>query len=118
MRKFQRAFLAIAEVRAIVRGDQTRLIKKSLGDSTRNNRTLTVNQMIRFLLLNGNTKLARLLLDTSKVLEKDIITTRGKRTDAVDLGELVNVYRNVVMTGKNHRKVMGKILTNVERING
>lgn len=114
MRKFQETFNAIAEVRSMLRGKTTKLVKRQLGDSTENNRTLTVSQVVRYLNKSGAKKLAKRVQVSAEVL-KDIILTRRSRTDAIDINELVTTYRNVVMNGRSstYRKKIGLAISKV-----
>lgn len=101
MRNFQRVFHLLAGVRYLARGERAKTIKKSIGDSTKNNRTVTVSQAVRYLNGINETNLAKVLEKTTNILESEILKTRKNRTDAIDLAELVNTYRSVVM---NKRK--------------
>jgi hypothetical protein len=115
MRKFEKVFKAIAEVRSIARGETGKRIKRYIGDSTRNNRTLTVSQTVRYLDRTGLTNLAQAVGIVSEILETEILRRRENRTDAIDLTELVNTYRVVVMNGKSdtYRRRIGNALAKV-----
>jgi hypothetical protein len=115
MRKFQSTFNTIAELRSMFRGETTREVKAFLGDSTRNNRTLTVNQVVRYLNRVGTTRLAATVETVSSILEKEILKRRENRTDAIDITELVNTYRIVVMNGRSdtYRRKIGNALSKV-----
>lgn len=75
-------------------------VKSFIGDSTNNNRTLTVNQVVRFLNATGRYTLAATLTAVSKRLTDDINASRYysdiNRTDAVDINEFLNVYGEVI----------------------
>lgn len=115
MRKFQEAFNTIVEFRSQARGFRTKVIKRSIGDSVNNHRTITVGQAIRFARKIGLVKEAITLNVVSSILEDQIIGRRGSRTDAVDLNELVNTYRIVVMDGRSDifRRKIGVALSKV-----
>lgn len=114
MRKFQRFFNDIATIRAELRGEQVTFAKEVIGDSANNNRTLTVSQTIRYLNELGYTDLAVELSSVRNVLEPVIIRRRkNRRSDAVDLSEFVNTYRNVVMNSGKLRTQIGVALRNV-----
>ncbi len=117
MRKFQRFFNNIANVRANLRGEATKVAKYSIGDSTNNNRTLTVKQTIRYLDEVGNDELATALDNVSRILENEVLAQRrevgSRRTDAIDIGELVSVYRQEVMNKRRLRREIGNTLRTV-----
>lgn len=115
MRKFQETFNALTEVRSMLRGREVRSVKKIIGDSTRNNRTLTVNQTIRFLNITGAHNLAARLDVVSTILKNQILKRRKNRTDAIDINELVSTYRSVVMNGRSatYRKQIGTAVSKV-----
>lgn len=117
MRKFETFFNVLTTIRSLVRNKKDLKLKKQIGDSTKNNRTLTVNQTARALSKLGNERVAREVKAVYKVLKQDILKARRKRgtirTDAVDLNELTNTYRNVVMNGKKHRNTIGRTLSKV-----
>lgn len=109
MRKFQEYFVKLATIRAKSRGKVSKLVKAAIGDSSNNNRTLTVSQLARYSLhLSGvpDVRLAKVF----KLLEKDILKRRNKRTDAIDINELVNVYREQVIENRKYRRQIGSIL--------
>jgi len=75
-------------------------LKSSIGDSTNNNRTVTVNQTIRYLTNSEKSSLRKLGRNLNTVYNsrktKSLIralrsTTR--RTDAVDINELLSAIR-------------------------
>lgn len=117
MRKFQVVFNELAEVRSQCRNGRTTKIKAVLGDSTTNNRTLTVNQVIRYLRLTKRKTLANRLETVSEILKPVVLARReirsSLRTDAVDINELVTVYREKVMNGRMLRNTLGKALRGV-----
>jgi len=104
MRKFEKFFNNVATVRSILRGKIAKQVKVQLGDSANNNRTLTVNQTVRFLKENGHISLANQIEKVREVIEPTIKTVRRtnkvNRTDAIDISEFVNVYRTYVMNNK------------------
>ena len=110
MRKFETFFKQIAELRSVARGNQTKQIKRLIGDSTSNNRTLTVVQTIRYLDVVGLDTLATQLDSVRPLIEQEVQKVRNNRTDAVDLSEFVNTYRSVVMNGKKLRTKVGAAL--------
>jgi hypothetical protein len=115
MRRFQQAFNVLTEFRSAARGFNTKVIKAQIGDSVRNNRTITVNQAIRFANKMGFDKIALILETTNLLLEEEIKSRRESRTDAIDLNELVNTYRTVVMNGRSDtlRRKIGSALSKV-----
>jgi hypothetical protein len=110
MRRFEKFFKQIAELRSVARGSKTKQIKKLIGDSTSNNRTLTVRQAIRYLDIVGLDSLATQIDSVRPLIEHEIVIARSNRTDAIDLSEFVNTYRNVVMNGKKLRTKVGAAL--------
>lgn len=117
MRKFETFFNVLTTIRSLVRNKRGVGLKKKIGDSTKNNRTLTVNQTVRILTTLGSNRVARELQAVYEVLKPDILEARIERgtvrTDSVDLTELTNTYRNVVMNGKKHRNTIGRTLSKV-----
>ena len=111
MRKFYLNFIEIAVYNSITSGNKTKLIKRFIGDSTNNNRRLTVSQLIRYLDLIGKDKLADQIVATTEILKNDILKARTNRTDAIDTNELVNTYRNVVINKKKYRQQLGKVFS-------
>lgn len=115
MRKFQAFFLRIANLRQEL-VTVTPMVKEAIGDSTNNNRTLTVNQVIRYLKVSpvkGNKKLVRQLASVYDILREDIIVDRKRstrRSDAVDFNEFVTTYRAIVMDDRKKRLSIGKVL--------
>ncbi len=115
MRKFQAFFLRIANLRQELI-TVTPMVKEAIGDSTNNNRTLTVNQVIRYLRVSpvkGNKKLVKQLTSVYDILREDIVSDRRqatRRTDAVDFNEFVTTYRSVVMDDRKKRLTIGKVL--------
>ena len=115
MRKFQQFFNDLAQLRADVRGKSGRTVKKLIGDSTENNRTLTVKQAIRYIDgVVGDQTLARQLQAVNEIL-KPVIVEKRRRTDAIDLSELVNNYRRAIMNNRNRtlRRKVGTTLAKV-----
>ncbi len=115
MRRFEQAFNLVATIRGKARGETTKLIKKRLGYSTKNNRTLTVSQTITYLLASGYIQEATVLNTVKDILKDEILSRRKNRTDAIDINELVSVYRIVVMNGRSdtYRRRIGNALAKV-----
>ncbi len=115
MPKFQKFFKEITTLRSELRGINTLLAKAVIGDSVKNNRTITVNQTIRFLNVVGQVKLAKQLEAVYDALKPFISTARVEtlRTDAVDLEELVAIYRQVVMNERLNRQEIGQLISKV-----
>lgn len=93
-------------------------IKTAIGDSTNNNRTVTVNQVIRFLGTRRNAGLKSLGEDLSfayDTLREDIAEARttNNRSDAFDINEFINVYDETVIYGADTdlRRTFGKQFT-------
>ena len=107
MRKFEETFKRLAVARSLLRGPETNVIKKSLGDSTKNNRTLTVSQVQRYLTFVGAYSTVRLIQASLTILTPYILKARKNRTDAIDFNELVTTYRIVVMNKKKFRREIG-----------
>ena len=71
-------------------------VKKSIGDSTNNNRTLTVNQVIRYLTSRRKTNLKKLGEDLQTIYGNrkvrkllKVLRTSSSRTDSVDVSEFL-----------------------------
>lgn len=115
MRKFEQAFKVLTVIRASVRGKDGYRAKRLIGDSTKNNRTLTVNQTIRLFEKLNIREVAKILNVASNVLEDEIIRKRKHRSDALDLEELVSTYREILMNKRNstYRRRMSNALSKV-----
>ena len=83
-------------------------VKSAIGDSTFNNRTVTVKQFIRYLNVTGRYGTA---LNVSKVytaLTPKLVAQRNRsnfRTDAFDVNELLTVLTRVATTGATSSKI-------------
>lgn len=89
----------------------TNVIKLAIGDSTNNNRVPTVNQVIRFLGRAGTPRAQKFLgkqllsvYNTASV-KSLILDSRGFRTDAIDINELIFAVRNGGLGGVVGRKL-------------
>jgi hypothetical protein len=109
MRKFQKFFNDLTYINAELRR-QRKPAKRLLGDSTNNNRILTVNQTIRLLRKLNNETTASKIQAAYEVLKPYIRVRKSKRTDAVDMTELVSTYRTLVMTKRKFRQTLGRRL--------
>jgi hypothetical protein len=116
MRRFQEAFEVLTKFRSTARGFNTKVIKKSIGDSITNNRTITVSQAARFSRKVGLKRVALLLETTTAILEQDILNNRVNRTDAIDLNELVSTYRDVVMSKRKFRREIGLAVARIDSV--
>lgn len=115
MRKFEQVFTALANTRSFLRGKEaTKFAKKLIGDSHKNNRTITVNQTVRLFRELRDPNFANTIKVVAEVLEDEILSRRKRRTDAIDLSELVNTYRIVLMNGKSdtYRRRVSRTLSN------
>lgn len=109
MRKFQKFFANITHFASHSRKVGVRdEIKRKLGHSTNNNRTLSVQQAIDHLARNLN-YMAVDLARTYAILKPQIKAKRT-RTDAIDLTEFVSTYRTVVMNKRKLRRQIGSAL--------
>lgn len=110
MTKFETYYRILSAIRTSSRGEVRRYIKRKLGDSPNNNRTLTVNQIVRYAKLLNTEDSANRLERVLKLLENDILKSRNKRTDAIDITELVNAYERQVIQNRKYRKQISAIL--------
>lgn len=117
MRKFEEFFRVLTAVRSLVRNGNGKTFKGIIGDSTVNNRTLTVNQVVRIFNKGRHKQTANEITAVYNLLKKDILSERKsrgvKRTDAIDIAELTETYRNLVMTKKRYRQNIGQVLSKV-----
>lgn len=119
MPKYQKFFYDLLDVQQYT-NENKYTIKKLLLDSTANNRTVSVNQILRYTASIGRpkaTKFARQLGQVYSILKPRIKNERRsttKRTDAIDLNELVSTYRSVVMNDRELRQVVGQALSKAE----
>lgn len=79
-------------------------VKRKIGDSTSNNRTLTVNQVIRFLTSSPNyktRKLGRQLSEVRGLLSSRIAEYRRSlglvRNDSFEISEIIKLLENDVL---------------------
>lgn len=81
----------VETVNSIVENDGSDTIKRLIGDSRNNNRTLSVRQVIRYFNAVGEQNLAQSLSQAYTTLLRYIKHRRRNtnRTDAVDLSEFV-----------------------------
>lgn len=118
MRKFERFFRQIADIRSDMRNQfQIDLVKVLAGNSISNKRTPSVNQTIKYLKYKRKKKLANQLEAVYSVLKPEIVSRRldlTRRTDAIDLTEFVNTYRHLVMNNKLYRRSVAIQLRKVE----
>lgn len=83
-------------------------VKTSIGDSTNNNRTLTVGQVARYLRnVSRKTRLATSITRIHSLFREDIQRARNNsRTDAIDINEFIAFYESeVVLLGNNRNLV-------------
>lgn len=117
MEKFRVFFAVLTAIRSGVRENRRLTVKAAIGDSVRNNRTLTVNQIIRLSNRSNDTRTAAELRAVYDLLKPYVLKERVKRgsvrTDAVDIAELTNTYRNLVMNKKRLRREVGRALGKV-----
>lgn len=118
MRKFERVFNKVAKFRSDMRNPaNSKCVKELIGDSTSNNRTVTVNQVIRYLEYTGQRTTAKQVKAAYSVLRPVISTIRAAdgvvRTDAIDLDEFVRIYREEVMNTRNLRQKVAIALRGV-----
>lgn len=112
MRKFHKFFSELTWFASYSRQTLIRnSIKRKLGHSTKNHRTLTVRQAIDHLNSAYKPTMAKDIEQVYNLL-KPKIKSKRTRTDAIDLSELVSTYRTVVMKNKKLRRQIGSILNN------
>jgi hypothetical protein len=106
------------QLTGLVGGLDTNDVKDTIGDSTNNNRTLTVRQVIRFLSSSNNPRfrsLGKRLAEVYGLLRPVVTSVRSSgRTDAVDINELLSVFEEEVISAKNSslRRSIGHIVGN------
>lgn len=114
MEKFRQFFAVLTAIRSGVRYEGHRTIKEAIGDSTRNHRTPSVRQMIRLGGFTKDRRTTRELTAVYTVLRPYIIKARkdrgSSRTDAIDIAEMTNTYRELVMNKKTLRRQVGQAL--------
>ena len=100
------------ELTTAVNSLDAREVKLAIGDSTNNNRTLTVKQVVRFLTSNRNRRLKRLgnsLLAVNNIIGNDVFNSRNNnRTDALDINEFINFYTEVVIGAGEYTHTIGR----------
>lgn len=93
-------------------------IKTAIGDSTFNNRTVTVNQVIRFLATRRSLALKNLGIQLETVYNLEFIGDTldsqrifNSRTDAIDINEFLLAYNSSVVEGlPAFRRTVGRAL--------
>lgn len=95
-------------------------VKVTIGDSINNNRTLTVNQVVRFLSGRSNRKLGTVGLNLTNMYELvrgDITKYRTRytyRTDAIDINEFIDYFdRKVLNASTSVVRSVGRQLENL-----
>jgi len=87
-------------------------VKSIIGDSTNNHRTLTVNQVVRFLINSDATRnvgLGRKLRSVYSLIRNDIKNSRvNSRTDAIDINEFLLFYTGAVIGMGDYRNNISK----------
>jgi len=110
MRKFQKFFNDIAWYASYAKQPLMRdSIKRRLGHSTNNNRTLSVRQAMLDLKQANRYGIANDIQRVYDIL-KPKIKAKRTRTDAIDLSEFVSTYRTIVMNKRKLRRQIGSIL--------
>jgi hypothetical protein len=115
--RYQTFFNVIVELRSLLRDQQnTKNIKLKVGDSINNNRTITVNQVIRYFYSVGADSIASEIASVYEYLRPVILNARDlstQRTDSIDFSEFVNVYREYVMNQRHERNTIGRLIGKV-----
>jgi hypothetical protein len=100
-----------------VYGTQGTHVKEMLGNSVSNNRTVSVNQLVNFLLSSphrSERRLGKSLQSIYSLIRPTLGRIRrevyeNNRTDAYDLSEFIHVV-HYFQTDRNFRKVAGQVL--------
>ena len=89
-------------------------VKSSIGDSTNNNRTLTVSQVIRFLETRRNSSsktLGQSLQSVYNIIGEEALLERNNfRVDALDINEFVRFYEASVLMLGDFRQDIGRAI--------
>lgn len=101
----------LEDLTIVLNGFTTNEIKSIIGDSTNNNRTCTVNQVIRFLDSVEQVELAtELVAIYDSVIVKDgLVVNRAAtnlRTDGFDINELILVLSNNLAVRRNVGRII------------
>ena len=103
----------------VVGGLDRNFVKETIGNSTSNNRTLTVNQVIRYLSSRRGVGLKSLGGQLESVYG-DILPLiiasrkrRNRRTDSVDINEFINTFESRVINSKssNFKRTIGRVIS-------
>jgi len=115
-RKFEKFFHTLLDVKSELTSIKG-LVKIAIDDSTRNNRSLSVNQVLRYLRSKPQSRrsirLANKIERVYTVLKSEVINDRKrstKRTDAIELNELIATYRATVMDDGKKRRTIGRVV--------
>lgn len=101
----------------VVRVSQRSSIKSVIHDSVENNRTVSVEQLVRYNRQSviGNWNFAADLRQVKKYLLREKLLQRvrrgNSRTDAYDVTEFVTAIRLYVLTSETRRKELNKIVS-------
>lgn len=102
------------QLNTVVNSLDTTDVKLTIGDSINNNRSLTVNQVIRFLLSSNVQQEIELGLSLQSVyglIKADLLSSRiNNRTDALDINEFINFYSTEVIGNTEYGSVIGRSL--------
>lgn len=102
------------QLNTVVNSLDTADVKLTIGDSINNNRSLTVNQVIRFLLSSNVQQEIELGLSLQSVyglIKSDLLNSRiNNRTDALDINEFINFYSTEIIGNTQYGNVIGRSL--------
>ncbi len=109
-------YVFFESLKDILGGLDSTKVKKFIGDSTKNNKTLTVMQLVRYLTNSKKRNLNKLGLDLDTIYS-DLKSTLYKyrninRTDALDINEFLRIFRFLLIDTDNsnlRRKVSASI---------
>lgn len=115
MRNFEKFFVYLTSMNSLIKKYGKNTFKKTINHSINNNRVVTVGQLTKFLEKIGEDEGSKEIIVVTNILSKELDKRRNKRTDAYDVNELVNTYREVVMNDRKYRNQIGRALG---RVNG
>lgn len=115
--KLTKSDLFIVQLKRVVKELTPYSVKMYIGDSTFNNRTLTVNQVIRYLTISTRNRKFNALGNNLQTaynsllpLINEVRSITKSRTDAIDINEFINYYTTfvVALSTQNARKTFSK----------
>lgn len=107
----------IANLNTFLSTNNRNAVKNTIGDSTNNHRTLTVNQVIRYLRQTKRYKFASQIEAVYNRMKDDVqyyrMLTDSSRSDAIDINEFINVVDYYLENDNSMSRKLGNVISKV-----